>query len=244
MNTWNVSSLIVKMKPFKPGLRLFQAFVSNASSGPEPRLVIRLSHRSERAPANKQQKELNFFLGPNLKGGISRESQSGKTQVTLFPFSWSGSAQMATKIGDGWDRGICHEQQLECTEPHCACEQVRVCECVWERESEKECVCVSVRGSDGFHYSNENNDYSDSKQDSVKKKSSSQKSFECRRFFWELGDQTGSWLTWWATQKSTPRTSSGYRNMSTDEADICSKSHREFWWHFIKQQPQNGYLIT
>ena len=32
------------------------------------------------------------------------------------------------------------------------------------------CVRACVRGSDGFHYSNENNDYSDSKQDSVKKK--------------------------------------------------------------------------
>ena len=85
---------------------------------------------------------------------------------------------MATKIGDGWDRGICHEQQLECTEPHCACVQVRVCErervsvcvSVRERARERERVCACVRGSDGFHYSNENNDYSDSKQDSVKKK--------------------------------------------------------------------------
>ena len=97
-------------------------------------------------------KRIDFFLGLNLKGGISRESQSGKTQVTLFPFSWSGSAQMATKIGDGWDRGICHEQQLECTEPHCACVQVRVrerervCASVCERERERvrksACACV------------------------------------------------------------------------------------------------------
>ena len=51
---------------------------------------------------------------------------------------------------------------------------VRVSKCVCanacERKRVRKSVCVSVRGSDGFHYSNENNDYSDSKQDSVKKK--------------------------------------------------------------------------